>query len=249
MRWKGEGIIIATKKYGDKNLILSLFTKNYGKYRGLARVTKSSSHKFQISNLLHVEWSAKLPENLGFFKCELIESSFHHFFSDRLKNIAIVSFASILEKVLPENESCTALYNNFRHFIEVIKLSGEAWQSYYLNLELLLLTQLGFKLDLSQCAATGAKENLQFISPKTGRAVSKEVGNHYADKLLPFPQMLHDIYNNKLQNSYSLQEFKLGLKITGYFLNKYVFSQLDVKFPESRELMLTCESNSQPYKH
>ncbi|MGL9779771.1 MAG: DNA repair protein RecO, partial [Wolbachia sp.] len=178
MRWKDEGIIIAAKKYGDKNLILSLFTKNHGKRRGLTKLTNNSNYKFQISNLLHAEWSAKLPENLGFFKCELIESPFHHFFQDRLKSVTIVSFSSILEKVFPESEPCAVLYDNFRYFIDIIKHNNEPWQSHYLNLELLLLTQLGFKLDLSKCAVTGVKENLQFISPKTGRAVSKKAGDY-----------------------------------------------------------------------
>lgn len=239
MRWQDEGVIIATKKYGDKNSILSLFTQNHGKRRGLIRLTNNNNLKFQVSNLLHVEWSAKLPENLGFFKCELIESSFHHFFHDRLKNIAIVSFSSILEKVLPESESHSVLYDNFLHFTNVMKHGSESWQSHYLNLELLLLTQLGFKLDLSKCAATGITENLQFISPKTGRSVSKKAGEYYSDKLLPFPRMLYDVYNNNLQNSYSPQEFQSGLKITGYFLNKYLFLQLDMKLPESRNLMLS----------
>ncbi|MDR3132164.1 MAG: DNA repair protein RecO [Rickettsiales bacterium] len=239
MRWKDEGIVIAIKKYGDKNLVLSLFTKNHGKRRGLTRLTNDSNYKFQISNLLYAEWSAKLPENLGFFKCELIESPSHHFFQDRLKSITIVSFSSILEKVLPESEPYAVLYDNFLYFIDVIKHDNESWQGHYLNLELLLLTQLGFKLDLSKCAVTGAQEDLQFISPKTGRAVSKQAGDYYADKLLPFPQMLHDVYNNNLQNSYSYREFQLGLKVTGYFLNKYLFSQLNMRFPESRDLMLS----------
>jgi len=238
MKWQDEGVVIATKKYGDKNLILSLFTKNHGKYRGLVR---STNNKFQISNLLHVEWSAKLPENLGFFKCELIESPFHHFFHDRLKNIAVVSFAFMLEKVLPEGEPCIVLYNHFQYFIDVIKYNNESWQSYYLNLELLLLTQLGFRLDLSKCAATGETEDLHFISPKTGRAISKAAGDYYANKLLPFPQILRDVYNNNLQNSYSFKEFQLGLRVTGYFLNKYLFSQLNMELPEPRKLILSLE--------
>lgn len=103
-----------------------------------------------------------------------MESPFHHFFQDRLKSITIVSFTSILEKVLPESEPCAMLYDNFRYFINVIKHNNQSWQSHYLNSELLLLTQLGFKVDLSKCAVTDVKENLQFISPKTGRAVSKK---------------------------------------------------------------------------
>ncbi|QKX01984.1 DNA repair protein RecO [Wolbachia endosymbiont of Cruorifilaria tuberocauda] len=237
MRWKDEAIILSTKKYGDKNLTLSLFTKNHGKCKGITRVVHNGNYKFQITNLLCAEWSAKLPENLGFFKCELIESMLHHFLQDRLKGIAITSFFSILEKVFPEGEPCIVLYDNLRYFFNVIKHNNRSWQAHYLNLELLLLTQLGFKLDLSKCAVTGNKENLQFISPKTGRAVSKEVGGYYADKLLPFPQILYDIYNNNLQSNYSYQEFQSGLKITGYFFNKYLFSQLNIRFPDSRDLM------------
>lgn len=237
MRWIDEGIIIAAKKYGDSHLILSLFTQNHGKRRGLAKVTKNSSQKFQISNLLHVEWSAKLPENLGFFKCELIESSLYSFFHDRMKSVAIVAFSSVLEKLLPESEPYSILYNNFRNFIDVLKHNNEYWQSYYLHLELLLLSQLGFKLELSKCAVTGSKDNLQFISPKTGRAVSKKAGNDYADKLLPFPQMLHNIHNNKMLINYPIQEFQLSLKTMEYFLNKYLFLQLGIKLPEARKLM------------
>lgn len=241
MRWSDEGIIIAAKKYGDSNLILSLFTQKHGKRRGLAKITKNSSQKFQISNLLSVEWSAKLPENLGFFKCELAESSFYSFFHDRMKSIAIVAFSSILEKVLPESESYPTLYNSLRHFIDILKCNHEYWQNYYLHLELLLLSQLGFRLELSKCAVTGLKNNLQFISPKTGRAVSKKAGDDYANKLLPFPQMLHDVCNNKLLINHSVQEFQLSLKTIGYFLNKYLFLQLSMKLPDPRKLMLAAE--------
>nr|WP_246209635.1 hypothetical protein [Wolbachia endosymbiont of Atemnus politus] len=90
-----------------------MFTKNQEKSRGLTRLTNASNYTFQISNLLHTEWSAKLPEYLGFFKCELIESPSHYFFQDRLKSIAIVALSSILEKVLPESESCAVLYDNY----------------------------------------------------------------------------------------------------------------------------------------
>ncbi len=235
MKWQDEGIIIATKKYGDRSLIISLFTKNHGKRRGLVKLM---NNKFQISNLLDVEWNARLPENLGFFKCELIESPSYHFFHDRLKNIAIISFTSILEKVLPEGEPYTLFYDHFLHFINIMKEENKIWQGYYLSLELLLLTQLGFKLDLSKCAVTGTKENLQFISPKTGRAVSTAIGISYADKLLSFPQILYDVYNNNIQENYPYSEFQSGLKITGYFLNKYLFLQLNIKVPEARSLMV-----------
>ncbi|WP_253299834.1 DNA repair protein RecO [Wolbachia endosymbiont of Chironomus riparius] len=236
MKWRDEGIVIATKEYGDKNLILSLFTKNHGKWKGLVRARNG---KLQISNLLHVEWSAKLLENLGFFKCELIESPFHYFYHDRMKNVAVVSFSSILEKVLPEGEPFTVLYNNFQCFIDLIKDNSKFWYSHYLNLELSLLTQLGFQLDLSKCAVTGSTEDLQFISPKTGRAVSRKIGGIYVQKLLPFPRMLYDVYNHNVKDNYSIQEFQNGLEVVGYFLNKYLFLQLNKKFPESRKLMFS----------
>ncbi|MBV0899277.1 MAG: DNA repair protein RecO [Wolbachia endosymbiont of Fragariocoptes setiger] len=236
MEWQDNGNIIAVKRYGDKNLILSLLTQNYGKRRGLVR---SNSNKFQISNLLYVEWRSRLLENLGFFKCELIESSFHYFFHDRLKSIAVVSISNILDKVLPEGESYSLFYNNFQQFIEIVKYNNNSWYIHYLKLELLLLSQLGFELDLFKCAVTGSKENLDFISPKTGRAISQRVGNPYSNKLLPFPRILRDIYTSPLQNDYLLEDFQLGLKICGYFLNKYLFSTLNLKLPSSRELMMS----------
>ncbi|WP_333023470.1 DNA repair protein RecO [Wolbachia endosymbiont of Pentidionis agamae] len=238
MRWKDEGIVIATRKYGDKNLIVSLFTQNYGKRRGLTRLTKSNSYKFQVNNLLDVEWGAKLPESLGFFKCEIIESSFHYFFHDKLKNIAIIAFTSMLENILPENEANKTLYEKFKYFINVIKNNTESWQVCYLSLELTLLTELGFKLDLSKCAVTGTTENLKFISTRTGRAVSQDIGTRYKDKIFPFPRMLHNAYHNNFCCVHKLEEFQLGLKITGYFLDKCVFSQLGIPFPELRKFMM-----------
>ncbi|UWI83066.1 DNA repair protein RecO [Wolbachia endosymbiont of Howardula sp.] len=238
MRWKDEGIIIATQKYGDKDLIVSILTQYHGKYTGFTHIKNMMRSTFQISNLLNIEWSSKLYSNLGFFNCKLIESSFHHVLQDRLKSITMISYCYILTKVLPENEPYLSIYESFLFFIEIIKQNDKNWHSHYLNLELILLKELGFQLDLSRCAVTGITENLSFISPKTGRAISQKAGEFYSDKLLPFPKILYDIYNNNIKCYYSYYEFWLGLKVTGYFLNKYLFIPLNIKFPEIRNMIL-----------
>lgn len=237
MQWEDEGVLIATKRYGDQSLILSLFTKNNGKRKGFIRISKSSSYKFQIGNLFCVEWRARSLDNLGYFKCELIRPNMHHFITDKVKAIAISSASSILEKVLPEGEKQVILYEGFILLIEAMQ--NDNWQKYYLKFELKLLSQLGFALDLTRCTVSKTTENLKFISPKTGKAVSEKIGRSYVHNLLPLPKMLHDIYYDH-QIHYTLEEFQLSLKVLGYFLNKHLFSQFAAELPCYRKLLISC---------
>ncbi len=237
MQWEDEGVLIAAKKYSDQCLILSLFTKNNGRRKGLIRISKSNNYKFQIGNSLFIEWRARSLENLGYFKCELIKSTTHYFITSKIKAVAISSISSILEKVLPEGERYTALHEDLILLIDTMQNNDNTWQKYYLKFELKLLSQLGFALDLAKCTVSKTSENLKFISPKTGRAVSEKIGRSYT--LLPLPKMLHDIYNNNDQADYKFEEFQLSLKVLGYFLNKHLFSQFGIKLPNYRKLLVS----------
>lgn len=241
MQWEDEGILIAAKKYGDQSLILSFFTKNNGKRRGLNKISKNSSNKFQIGNLFSMQWRARSLDNLGYFKCDLIKSNMYYLITNKVKAIAISSASSILEKVLPEGEKQAALYEDLILLIDAVQHND--WQKYYLKFELELLSQLGFALDLTRCTVSKTNKDLKFISPKTGKAVSEKIGKSYAHNLLPLPKMLYDVYHN-YQTNYKLEEFQLSLKVLGYFLNKNLFSQFAAELPFYRKLLIA----SNPYQ-
>ncbi|QXK91928.1 DNA repair protein RecO [Neoehrlichia mikurensis] len=218
MRWQDKGIIVGICKYGDQHLIISLLTKQHGLSKGLTRNTIRKVPILQIGDYINVIWAAKSISNLGYFKCELITSTLHYF-HDKIKLMCIASITSIIGKILPENEVQPVIYQSLINLIQAIK-NNTNWYNKYLKLELNILSHLGFALDLSKCAVNNSNYNLKFISPKTGKAISQEIGLQYKKKLFPLPKILQDIYNNNDTYQCSTEEFKLSLKILGYFLQK-----------------------------
>ncbi|KJV68838.1 DNA repair protein RecO [Candidatus Neoehrlichia procyonis] len=218
MRWQDKGIIVGIRKYGDQHLIISLLTKQHGLSKGLTKNAIKKTSILQVGDYINVMWSAKSISNLGYLKCELISSTLHYFY-DSIKLMCMASITSLIDKVLPENEAQPVIYQSFINFIKATK-SNFNWYNQYLKLELNILSQLGFALDLSKCAVNNSNHNLKFISPKTGKAISQDVGLQYKKKLFPLPKILQDIYNNDDTYQCSNKEFKLSLKILGYFLQK-----------------------------
>ena len=223
VRWQDQGIVIATRKYGDNQIILSIFTQKHGLKKGLVRYTKKAINRVQIGDYINVTWSSRLISNLGCFKYEHLRSTLHYYIKNNLQTMCIAFFIFMLDQVLPENEENYTIYNCLEVFINSIRTDSINWQTKYLELELTLLSELGFGLDLSKCAVNNTNENLIFISPKTGKAISKTVGLPYRNSLLPLPKLLYDVYNN-YTCQYSNTEFKLSLNVLGYFLKRHFFT-------------------------
>ncbi|ABD45251.1 DNA repair protein RecO [Ehrlichia chaffeensis str. Heartland] len=234
MRWQDQGIVIAIRKYGDDQIIISIFTQKHGLKKGLAKYSKKATHRLQIGDYVNVTWSSRLISNLGCFKYELIKSTLYHYIQDNLKTMCIAFSTVILDQVLPENEENYIIYNCLDIFINSIQFQDINWKIKYLRLELTLLSELGFGLDLSRCAVNNTNENLTFISPKTGKAVSKTVGLPYSKSLLPLPQLLYDVYNN-YEYKYSKTDFKLSLNVLGYFFKKHFLTEKNTILIKYRE--------------
>ena len=232
MRWSDKGLVVSVKKYGENSLILHLFTKEHGVHAGLVKysTTKKNGYIYELGNILSVEWTGRLEEQLGFYKSELEKSYLYNIINNSLKLDALNSICSMLSMFLPERQVNSKLYKETIEIIKYLNNNDMTWVSRYVQWELLLLSELGYGLDLSQCAVTGEIENLKYVSPKSGRAVSELGAGIWVKKLLIFPKFLQKFNTNAIDTD----ELNYGIKLTTFFLNRYVVS-IGLKLPESRD--------------
>ena len=232
MRWSDKGLVVSVKKYGENSLILHLFTKDHGVHAGLVKysTTKKNGYIYELGNILSVEWTGRLEEQLGFYKSELEKSYLYNIINNSLKLDALNSICSMLSMFLPERQVNSKLYKETIEIIKYLNNNDMTWVSRYAQWELLLLSELGYGLDLSQCAVTGEIENLKYVSPKSGRAVSELGAGIWVKKLLILPKFLQKFNTNAVDND----ELNYGIKLTTFFLNRYVVS-IGLKLPESRD--------------
>jgi DNA repair protein RecO (recombination protein O) len=170
----------------------------------------------EIGNRLKVTWRARLDEQLGNFTAEPVDAVSAVLLHDALKLAALASACAVADIVLPEREPHEDVYDATARLTDAITGEDAAWPADYVRWELELLTALGFGLDLTQCAVTGDRDDLAFVSPKTGRAVSRAAGQGYIDRLLPLPAfLLGDARSDR-------SDHLAGLRLTGWFLDRHV---------------------------
>jgi DNA repair protein RecO (recombination protein O) len=241
-----EGIIISKLKYGENSLIVKVFTKQNGVCCGLIKGIKKYSAIAQVGNLVKTSWKGRLTEHLGSFTFELLKPYAQSFFDCYTKMLAINSSSALLAKVLPEKEEYKTLYNSYIKFLDVLETEStenSGWIKNYILLELDILKTMGFGLDLTTCVATGQTNNLAYISPKSGAAVCLEAGEAYKDKLFFLPSFFKGEYFNskisadneniqqKSEQKPQDQEILEGLRITRYFMAKYLFAEFNYSMP------------------
>lgn len=231
MQWKDQGIIIALKRLGEDKIIVTLLTHIHGRHMGVTRLNKKAEQVFHLGNLCDITWQARLPEHMGTWRLENIHSAFAMIFQNPLQLEALNTACALIDATLPEREPHEEIFNVFQKFL--YNLTQENWAWFLIDLELILLKYAGISLDFSTCAATGSKQNLIFISPRTGRAVSEIAGSPYQDRLLKLPPCLTESKRHEI--SLSSKEFLAVLELNEYFLNRYLFGLHGLKLPEARE--------------
>ncbi len=233
MDWSDEGIFLGAKPLGEANAVAELFTLGHGRHLGLVRGGRSRRLRplLQPGNLLRVTWRARLSEHLGGFNVELIEAHAARALDDAAALAAIGSLAG-LARLLPERDPHPQLYAAALHVIGAFD-APRLWPALLVRWELLLLQELGFGLDLSECAATGGDSELVYVSPRSGRAVSREAGQPYDAKLLKLPAFLRedDVASGE-------SDLLSGFALTGYFLERDVLAPHGLAMPETRERLI-----------
>lgn len=219
MNFQDQGIIIAKKAFAESGLIITVFTENHGLYAGMV---KTRSKKDQISicegNLVDFIWHARLHEHLGFAKCELKKSFNGYIIADKHKLYAFNSIVALIKKAFCEREPHNNFFPKFIAYLASLK-NGFKFKD-YIELEINLLAEAGYKLSLQSCISCGSAENLVYVSPKSGGAVCYNSGKPFEDKLLPLPQFLI----NNLNSEPEAEEIKSAFNLTTYFLSRYITS-------------------------
>lgn len=224
MQWTDTGILLNARPHGERSHIVTIFTENQGRYAGLFRSSAKTKATIQPGNLVQAKWSARLPEHLGSWQLELIESPASRILSDRLKLTALGACLSLADHLMAERHQYAEVYTSLLDLITQL-IQPTDWHQTYINYELKLLEDLGFGLDLTKCAVTGQTMDLHYISPKTGRSVCEEAGKPYSDKLFKIPDFWLIAQETKMD------QFHQALIITSYFFQKNL---LEKGLPNSR---------------
>ncbi len=227
MDWTDEGILLNTTPYGERSAILQVFTSNKGRHAGIIRnaISPGMISILQPSAQLSLNWSSRLEDHLGNFKVDLIRARADILMGNRTGLAAFNSLSALCISILAERDPMPQLYKVTEKFLDKIAIQAN-WEFLYLDWELKLLSCIGFGLDLEKCAVTGTTKNLYYISPKSGKAVCRDVGKQYHSKLLPFPNILR---STQVDKKLSLRELVLGLNLTGFFIEKWLDYSLENK--------------------
>jgi DNA repair protein RecO (recombination protein O) len=230
MDWTDEGIIIGTRRHGETSAIVELMTRDHGRHLGL--VQGGRSHKMQpllqTGNRVTAQWRARLDEHLGNYALEPVSFAAARLIESRLALNGVQLIAAHL-RLLPERDPHPQLFDMLCIVLECFgtpALAGELVARF----EIKLLDELGFGLDLDQCAATGRRDELIWVSPKSGRAVCREAGAPYADRLLALPPFLRVSPGSGASDS----ELDEAWRLTGLFLNRDVYGPRGLEPPDAR---------------
>ncbi|WP_135500935.1 DNA repair protein RecO [Roseovarius aestuariivivens] len=221
MEWRDQGILLASRRHGESSAIIEVFTPAHGRHAGIVRggASRKLAPILQPGAQLDLTWRARLEDHLGTFAVEPVRSRAAVSMGDRLALAGLNAVSALLLFALPEREAHPRLYAQTEQLLDLLG-QDEIWPLAYLRWELVLLEDMGFGLDLSTCAVMGAQANdLSFISPRTGRAVSRAGAGQWADKLLPLPACLIGAGGED-------RDIEEGLRVTGYFLANHLAPDL-----------------------
>ncbi|WP_127902207.1 DNA repair protein RecO [Solirhodobacter olei] len=240
MEWRDEGVLLSARGHGESAAIIEVFTAGHGRHAGVVRGggSRRIAPILQPGAQLSLAWRARLDAHIGAFTVEPIRSRAGAILSDRLALAGLNSTAALLAFTLPEREPHPDLYAASLALFDALA-EGSDWPLLYLRWELNLLEEMGFGLDLGSCALTGSREDLAYVSPRSGRAVSRGAAGEWADRLLPLPPALLG------QGPASAAEIAAGLRLTGHFLENHLAPELGHRpLPEARRRLVALLSRT-----
>jgi DNA repair protein RecO (recombination protein O) len=228
LSWEDTGIILSLRPHGENGGVVTLLTKSHGRAAGYVYGISSSRLRgtLEIGNVVSARWQAKSHDQLGTYALELEQSHTSDVLSDAVRLTALQSACALADKTLPEHESHPGVFEGMLALLA--SFSTEVWAAAYIYWEIGLLKELGFGLDLTRCVATGVADNLIYVSPKSGCAVSAAAGEEYKDRLLHLPPFLRG------EPRFEDEDILHGLQLTGHFLLHRVFSLANTNLPEPR---------------
>ncbi len=242
MEWRDEGLLISFRPHGESSAIVEVFTLGHGRHAGVVRggASRKMAATLQPGTQLAVVWRARLDDHLGAFTVEPLQSR-AGLMEDRLALMGLGSVCAMLRLALPERDAAPALWQATMALLAAVEKgatgggAAPSWPLDYLRWEMLLLEESGFGLDLTRCAVTGTRDDLAFVSPRTGRAVSRAGAGEWAARLFPLPAAMLG------QGPARPVEVMQGLAITGHFLESGWQAVLNGRgLPEARTRLVAA---------
>ena len=235
MQWTDEGIVLGVKRHGEANAILELMTRAHGRHLGLVRGGTGSRLRpvLQPGNRISTTWRARLDEHLGHYVVEGLDARAASFLPVSHALYGMTHLAALC-RLLPERDPHPQIHAALDDVLEGLLDPRQAGVR-VVRFELHLLAELGFGLDLATCAATGTDRDLAYVSPKSGRAVSRQAGEPWKDRLLALPAFLCD----KRAHDPSQQEIADGFALTGFFLVRHVLEPRGLGLADARASFIT----------
>lgn len=236
MDWRDDGLVMGARRHGETSVILELMTRGHGRHLGLVRGGRSRRLRpvLQPGNLVAAQWRARLEDHLGALTVEPLAARAAHLL-DRAAALNGVASLCALLRLLPERDPHEDLFemaNAIAARLGDIR-DFEIAATMMARFELTLLGALGFGLDLNACALTGAQDDLAYVSPKSGRAVSRAAGAPWRDRLLTYPEFLQHESVAAAQG-----DLIAAFRLTGYFLTRDVLNPRGVTLPAARDLYI-----------
>jgi DNA repair protein RecO (recombination protein O) len=249
MEWSDDGIILATRRHGESSVILEVMTRTRGRHLGLVRGGRSRKLQaaLQPGNTVDLVWRARIDNHLGNFTVEPVTQRAAELMSAASGVYGIQALAALLH-LLPERDPHPRLHDGLTTILDHLGTPAIAGPL-MVHFELQVLAELGFGLDLSECAATGQRTDLIYVSPKSGRAVCDIAGAPYADRLLPLPAFLRSRANEETTTPASevdRQALTDAFRLTGYFLNRHVHGPRGVPVSPARDGFIEAVRRAMP---
>ena len=230
MEFEDDAYVLSARAHGETGAIVELLTARHGKYA--AHVAGGASRRMkpflQAGARTIVHYRARVSDQLGSAQLEPVGEGPSALFDERMALAGLAAAAAVAAAALPEREPHPGVFLAFEALTAALMLP-EIWPAVFVRFEAGLLQELGFGMDLSKCAATGDVDDLIYVSPRTGRAVSRKAGEPYKDRLLPLPPFMLSA-----QTGLAAGDVKAGLDLTAHFLELFVFGPVNRPLPPAR---------------
>jgi DNA repair protein RecO (recombination protein O) len=219
MQWQDQAIILGVKRHGETSVIAEVMTRGRGRHLGMVRSGRSRAMQpvLQAGNQVEVTWRARLHEHLGEFRMEPVRLRAARLMETATAVYGVQAMGALL-RLLPERDPHPHLYDSLDIILENLENPLDAGEL-FVRFELAVLNDLGFGLDLTECAATGMHEDLAFVSPKSGRAVCRAAGQPWAGKMLALPAFL----TGGVSQAADADSLAAAFRLTGFFLHRHVY--------------------------
>ncbi|MBN8951057.1 MULTISPECIES: DNA repair protein RecO [unclassified Rhizobium] len=231
MQWQDHAIILGVKRLGESSVVAEVMTRARGRHMGLVRSGRSRAMQpvLQAGNLVELTWRARLHEHLGEFRMEPVTLRAARLMETATAVYGVQAMAALL-RLLPERDPHPHLYDALDVILENLQNPADAGEL-FVRFELAVLNDLGFGLDLTECAATGVREDLAFVSPKSGRAVCRAAGMPWADKMLALPPFL----TTGTVIAADRESLAAAFRLTGFFLHRHVYEPRGIEIAAARD--------------